>query len=155
MGFNIKTDLMDIEFEPTRVEQTNINICLNATLKRYHVPEIEHKIHVTNEILRSCLHTLPFTYNPKVILVVMLMNCALYTNAFTPGGGVSTSVIPCIILTEVNFDYNRHCQLQFGQYAKLNQENTQKIHQPTAKRPGRPEIFFQAYHTTYKGVQVF
>ena len=43
---------------------------------------------------------------------------------FPPKGGVSTSVSTNTIFTGVKFDYNKHCHLQFFQYAQVNQENT-------------------------------
>ena len=52
------------------------------------------------------------------------MKFALWLNFFPPTVGVSISVSPCIIFTEVKFDYNKHCQLPFIQYTQLHQDNT-------------------------------
>ena len=112
---------MGREFEPLRVELTNINIDLNTTSTRDHVPDIDIHISIVKDRARTCHHTLTFNHIPKFILVAMLMKCLLWLNMLPPKGGVYASVIPRTILTGVKFDYNKHCRLQFEQYAQVQQ----------------------------------
>ena len=114
-----------------------ININTNPTI--HHTPDIERQIYVIKEIERAFCHTLPFKHVSKVILIDMFMNCELWIDSFLKKGGVYESVSSCTIFTGVNFDYNKYCNLRFFQYAQVHQEK----HQPTAKQPGRTEMFFQ------------
>ena len=120
-GFNIKTALMEREFEPMRVGLTKIKIDLNTTSTSQHVTETERHILAMKERARECCHTLPLNHTSKVIIVSVLMNCELCIKTFPPKGGVSTSVSTCTILTGLQFDYNKYCQIKFGQYAQVHQ----------------------------------
>ena len=94
-----------------RLELANMKIDINTTSISKHIPDIEIYICIIKYKARSCHHTLPFKHIPKLILVSILINCTLWLNMFPPKVGVSTSVIPPTILTGLNFDYNKHCQL--------------------------------------------
>ena len=112
---------MDRKFEPMWVYLTNIKIEVNNNFIIYHVPEIEHQISVIKDIARACYHNLPFKHTPKVIPVDVFMKFSLWPNMFPPKGVVYKSVIPHTIMAGVKFDYNKHCQLKFGQYSQLHQ----------------------------------
>ena len=129
-----------------------MNIDLNTTSTSEHVPDIERQIYVIKKISRSCHHTIPFNHIPKVIQVSLFMNCALWINVLPQKLVVSTSVSPCIILTEVNFDYNKHCRLQFFQYAQLYQEKT-----PTNSQASKTSraIFFRPSIKYLRGYKFF
>ena len=98
-----------------------MKIDINNTLTSDNVPGIERQILIIKERLRACRHTLPFKQKPKVVLVYMLLNYALWINIFPPKGGGSISVSPCTILTGVKFDYNKHFLLKFDQYVQMHQ----------------------------------
>ena len=96
-----------------------------------HVPEIERQIRVLKERTRACSHSLPFTHPPRLILIDMMHNAALWVNVFPPKGGVST-ISPRSLTTGIKFDYAKHCQLSFGSYAQVHEEN-----QPTNNQQPR------------------
>ena len=103
-----------------RIENTKID--LNTSSSRNNIPEIEHQIHVINDRLKNCRHTLPFKHIYNLIIVAMLINCKMWIKKFPQKGGDYASVIPLTILLGVKFDYNEHLQLQFVQCAKVQQE---------------------------------
>ena len=107
-----------------RVKLSNIKVDLNTTATNKRVTDIEHQICVHKDKSRACHHNIPLNHIPKVIKVSILMNCTLWINVLPPKGGVYTSVSSCTIFAGVNFDYNKHCQMQFGQYSQVDQENT-------------------------------
>ena len=93
----------------------------NFATRSEHVPEIERQIRVLKERARACRHTLPFKYLPRLIVIEMMNNCALWLNVFPPKGGVST-ISPRTLITGVKFDYTKHCKLPFGAYAQVHEE---------------------------------
>ena len=112
------------EFEPRREKPIKTKIELNTSSSSEHVPDIEPQIHDINEISRSRCHTLPLKHVPRVILVSMLMNCTLCLKTFTQKVGFSTPFSPKTIFTVLNFYYNKHFRIQFGQYEQVHQQNT-------------------------------
>ena len=69
----------------------------------------------------ACRHTLPFKYLPRLIVIEMTNNCALWLNVSPPKGGVST-ISPRTLITGVKFDYTKNCKLPFGSYAQVHEE---------------------------------
>ena len=121
-GFSVKYMLMDGEFVPIKHELASAGIILNTTSANEHVPKIERQIRVIKERVRATRHTLPFTMIPLTMLIELIYSSILWINAFPPKGGVSSSLSPRNIMTGIQFDYNKHCQLQFGDYVQAHQE---------------------------------
>ena len=94
----------------------------NFATANEHVPEIERQIRVLKERARACCHSLPFTYLPRLILIEMIHNAALWVNFFPPKGGVST-ISPQSLITGIKFDYTKYFQLSFEYYAQVHEEN--------------------------------
>ena len=115
--------LMDGEFVPMRTALLNMGVSLNTSSASEHVPEIERQHRAIKEQARACRHSLTFNMIPKIMITEMIYNCVLWINSFPPKGGVSSSVIPRTFLTGVRFDYNCHCQLAFGAYTQVHEEN--------------------------------
>jgi hypothetical protein len=110
-GFQVKCLLMDGEFVPLKHELASRGIALNTTSANEHVPKIERQIRVIKERVRATRHTLPFKVLPLTMLIELVYSSILWINAFPPKGGVSTNLSPRNIMTGIQFDYNKHCQL--------------------------------------------
>jgi hypothetical protein len=99
-----------------------VGIVLNTTAAKEHVPKIERQICVIKERVRAIRHTLPFKMIPLIMLINLIYSSILWINAFPPKGGVSTHLSPRNIMTGIQFNYNKHCQLPFGSYVQAHQE---------------------------------
>jgi hypothetical protein len=113
---------MDGEFVPLKHELASRGIVLNTTSANEHVPKIERQIRVIKERVRATRHTLPFKVLPLIMLIELVYSSIPWINAFPPKGGASTNLGPRNIMTGIQFDNNKHCQLQFGSYAQAHQE---------------------------------
>jgi hypothetical protein len=112
---------MDGEFVSLRHNSSLAGIVLNTTAANEHVPKIERQIRVIKECVRATRHTLPFNTIPLIMLIGLISSSILWINAFPPKGGVSTNLSPRNIMTGIQFDYNKHCQLQFGSYVQAHE----------------------------------
>jgi hypothetical protein len=65
-----------------------------------------------------------------IMLFELIYSSTLWINAFSPKGGVSSTLSPRNVMTGIQFDYQKHCRLQFGSYVQAHQEpsptNTQE-----------------------------
>jgi hypothetical protein len=77
---------------------------------------------VIKERVRVTRHTLPFKVIPLTMLIELIYSSILWINTFPPKGGVSTNLSPRNIMTGIQFDYLKHCKLQFGSYVQAHQE---------------------------------
>jgi hypothetical protein len=64
-------------------------------------------------------HTLPFTYLPKVMVIAIVGIATTWVKSFPAKGGISSRLSPRTVLTGERFDYNKHCCIDFGAYAKV------------------------------------
>jgi hypothetical protein len=121
-GFTVKFMLMDGALVPLRHDLSVAGIVLNTTAANEHVPKIERQICVIKERVRATRHTLPFKMIPLIMLINLIYSSVLWINTFPPKGSVSTNLSPRNIMTGIQFDYNKHCQLPFGSYVQAHQE---------------------------------
>ena len=112
-GFKLTNANLDGKFIPMRRHLQEMGITGNFATRSEHVPEIERQIRVLKERARACRHTLPFKYLPRLIVIEMMNNCALWLNVSPPKSGIST-ISPRTLITGVRFDYTKHCKLPFG-----------------------------------------
>ena len=99
-----------------------------------HVPEIERQHRVTKERAHACRSTLPFEVLPKLLLIKMVNNCALWINMFPAKGG-TPNVSPRTLMTGIKLDYSKHCSLPFGSYVQVHDEPS-PTNSPTARTVG-------------------
>ena len=123
-GFNLKVALMDPEFECLTEKLRQIGVRLNIASMGEHVPEAERRIRVLKERIRAERCTLPFKYLPKVMLKALVAFCVFWINFFPAMGGVSKTVSPRTIITEVPPDFTTHCRIPFGAYAQVYENPT-------------------------------
>jgi hypothetical protein len=106
-----------------RDELITHGINLNTTAASEHVPDVERKIRVLKERARALRSTLPFKIIPGRIIIEMLANVVPWINAFLQSSGVSKTFSPRTIMTGTALDFNKHCQIPFGAYAEVHEDN--------------------------------
>ena len=122
-GLQVDNALLDGEFVPLCTDLLTLGINTNFATRNKHVPEIERQHRVIKERARACRHSLPFKVLPRLMLVKMVKNCALWLNMFPPKGGIG-SMSPRTLITGIKLDYKKHCQLPFGSYVQVHEEPT-------------------------------
>ena len=98
------------------------------------MPGIERQHRVIKERARACRHTLPFEVLPRLLLVEMVNNFALWINMFPAKGGI-TNASPRTLMTGIKLDYNKHCRLTLGSYVQVHEEPS-LTNSPTARTIG-------------------
>ena len=78
----VDNDLLNGKFVPLCTDLLNLGINRNFATHNEHVPEIERQHRVIKERARACRHDLPFKVLPRLMLVEMVNNCALWLNIF-------------------------------------------------------------------------
>jgi hypothetical protein len=88
-----------------------------------HVGEVERSIRTVKERLRACVHGLPFTRLPKIMIAHMVVDVVRCLNMFPAAHGISATLSPLSLVTGVpSPDYN-HLRLEFGSYVQLFADN--------------------------------
>ena len=118
-GLQVDNALLDGEFVPLCTDLLTLGINPNFATHNEDVPKIERQHRVIKERAWACRHSLPFKVLPRLMLVEMANNCALWINMFPPKGGIG-SVSPRTLITGIKLDYKKHCQLPFGSYVQLH-----------------------------------
>ena len=82
--------------------------------------------------------------------VQMVYNCNFWLNVFPPTPGVSDPISPRELLTGLEIDYNKHCQLEYGTYAQVHEEhNNSMVPRTTGAISMRPTGNAQGGHFFY------
>ena len=123
MLLQVDNALLNGEFVPLCTDLLTLGINPNFATRNEHVPKIERQHRVIKERARACRHSLPFKVLPRLMLVEMVNNCALWLNMFPPKGVIG-SVSPRTLITGIKLDYKKHCQLPFGSYVQVHEEPT-------------------------------
>ena len=122
-GFHISLMMMDGQFESLRGDLADLQIGLNTVSNDEHVPDIERHIRTMNERARSVYNMLPFKKMPSRLTIEMVSSSTFWWNSFPPVGGVSDTLSPQAIVTGLEVDYEKHCQLEFGTYVQTHEES--------------------------------
>ena len=107
-GLQVDNALLDGEFVPLHTDLRTPGINPKFATQNEHVPKIERQHRVIKECARACRHALPVKVLPRLMLVEMVNNCALWLNMFPPKGGIE-SVSPRTLMTGIKLDYKKHC----------------------------------------------
>jgi hypothetical protein len=121
-GFNVRTILMDNEFE--KVKDNVHQAVLNTTAASEHVGDIERRIRVIKERCRSIICTLPYTHIPQIMLVHLLHHVVMWLNNFPVANGVSTQFSPRELVLRHKLDFKHHCRAPFGAYCEVHEDNS-------------------------------
>ena len=86
-----------------------------------HIPEIERQHRVIKERAHACRSTLLFEVLPRLLLIEMVNNCALWINMFPAKGGIS-NVSPRTLMIGIKLYYSKNYRLSFGSYVQFHDE---------------------------------
>ena len=106
-----------------KYELVSAGIILNATSANEHIPKIERQIRVTKERVCATREHITIQRDPtNYAHQSHLYLSTLWIDAFPPKESTSLPVSPHDILSGIQFDFNKHCKLQFGIYVWGHQE---------------------------------
>jgi hypothetical protein len=66
---------------------------------------------------------LPFWKMPAQMIIEMLYSSTFWLNSFPVADEVSTMLSPWAIISGMQIDYAKHCQLEFGTYVQTHEEH--------------------------------
>lgn len=122
-GFRVTLILADNQFESLRDDLADLHVHLNITARDEHVPEIERFHRTIQERVRAIYNTLPFKKVPQLLVAEMINHAVYWRNMFPLKGGISTTESPSELVLNRKLDYNKHCQLEFGEYVQTHEES--------------------------------
>ena len=102
-----------------------LGVTMNYTGTDEHVPEAERNNQTIAECIRVAYHWLPYKTVPKVMLRYLAMICTKQLNIFPAKGGVMPYYSPHVLINGRQYDYEKDCQVEFGDYVQAN--NSLKI----------------------------
>jgi hypothetical protein len=123
-AFRITNILGDGEFECTRgFIATDLKSELNICGEDEHVPDIEQCIRTVKEQTRCTYNVTPFDRFPPKMISEMVMLSIFWLNAFPHRLGISHTMSPRSIVTgtDVDYSYNKHCRIKYGQYVQTHE----------------------------------
>ena len=109
-----------------------MGITLNTASNDEHVDDIERQIRTIKERCKSIYNTLPFHKMPARLVIEMVYASVFWLNSFAPNDGVSKFMSPRTIVTGLQVEFNRHCQLEFGTYTQVHEEHDNSMDSRTA-----------------------
>jgi hypothetical protein len=57
------------------------------------------------------------------MITKMVSHSVFWLNMFPPNDGISDTMSPRSIITGQSVDYNKHCRLEFGEYAQVHEDH--------------------------------
>ena len=88
-----------------------------------HAHEIESNNRVIKERFRIVYYRFPYKEIPRINIRHLEMNVIQNLNLFPAKKGVSAQYTPYMILSQRNWYYNKHPQVEFGAYVQASQFN--------------------------------
>jgi hypothetical protein len=95
---------------------------MNYSNPQEHVPEAERNNSVIKERIRANYHRLPYKRLTRLMVKILVTECAKKLNFFPRKNGISPYFSPRMILHQRNLDYAKHCQYAFGTYVQAHDE---------------------------------
>ena len=117
-GFNVVSIIGDLEFEPIRSDLLPIDLMTEAVDD--HVDEAEKSIRTIKESVRCMLHSMPFKYIPKFMLIRLLGQAVKSWNQLPVHNGVSTQLSPMSIKVGRKMPSYESLKLTFGTYVQVH-----------------------------------
>ena len=130
--FQVTLALMDNQFRPLE-GNIPVKVQLNTVSADDHVGLTERYIRKMKERSWSVVSVLPFEFLPRSLLRGIVESRNFWLNSFPRKEGILKVYSPRTIILEKNTDYNKHCQLETGQYVKVHEksDNTMKTRTKT------------------------
>jgi hypothetical protein len=120
-GFTVTVVATDQEFNYMRGELAENGAMLNETSADEHVGEIERFIHTMKERICATYNSLPFERLPTRLVTEMVNSAVFWWNSFPGNSAISDCLSPSEIVLRRGLDYQKHCQLEFGEYVQTHE----------------------------------
>ena len=65
------------------------------------------------------------------MLIHLVKNTVFWLNSFPVTDGISSTHLPCYIMTGKELDYNKHVRLEFGEYVQTHEKHNNTMAQRT------------------------
>jgi hypothetical protein len=130
-GFMLEIVEVDGQFEPLRGALSELGATLNRCSLEKHVPVAERWIHTLKERCWCIYNTLPFKKLPGMMMVQMVSTCNFWLNIFPPKYGISRNINTRELIPGTRIDYNKHIQVEFGEYVQIHEEHDNTMHTRT------------------------
>ena len=70
----------------------------------------------------TTLNIMHFKKVPKCVIIELVYFIALWLNAFQANMRIAEVYFPREIITGQQLDYNKHCEIDFGEYVEIHDE---------------------------------
>jgi hypothetical protein len=117
--------LGDGEFENLQDSLLHNGVHLNICAPGEHIPEVERKMRMVKERIRSILTTLPFKTLPPILVAHAVIFSTMWLNFLAPKGRISNSLSPQAIVTGLSPNADKHCKIPFGGYTQVYVDSPQ------------------------------
>ena len=87
---------------------------------------IECKTRVLKERVRARRSALPYDKLPIIVTIDLVKDVVTWLNSFPSKSALVPSVGVRSLITGVQFDYNLHCRVEFGQYCEVHEDKDRK-----------------------------
>ena len=132
-GFRVNEAHTDNEFEPMRAQLMDVKVNLNVASNNEHIPEIERHIRTVKDRVRCMYNAVSFKKMPSCMIMEIVTSATFWLNMFPPADGVSKVISSRRgIIHGLTVDYNKHCQLEFGSYAQVEEEHDNSMQTRTS-----------------------
>ena len=126
-GFRVTLLLADNQFASLSTDLATLGVATNIVSRDEHVPDIERYIRTIKDRVRSQYSVLPFNHIPPLLLTELVYAQVFWRNMFVAPDGISTTMSPSEIILNRKIDYNKHCQLEFGDYVQTHEEHDNSL----------------------------
>ena len=111
------------QFEPIKADADNAGMAGNTTLIYEHEPFIKCHIRTIKDRSISVYSTFPFKKVPVRMIIELVSESVFWFHVFPHHDGISTTIIPRDIITDMTLDYNHHCKNQYGYYVQTHEKH--------------------------------
>jgi hypothetical protein len=113
-GMMVEVCLVDNESGSICGPMMEIGIHMNVCAPNEHVPKIERNIRTVKERIRGIITILSFQKIPMMMITHAVIFSTMWLHFFPPKDGVSPTLSPQAIVTELALNAEKHFRLPFG-----------------------------------------
>jgi hypothetical protein len=141
----------DREFDPLRGGTIfdAMQASLNTTSNDKHISEAERLIRTVKDRSRCVYTTVPFKCMPTCMTVELVYASVFWLNMFPATNGVSNTISPRGLISDLKLYYGKHCRIKFGVYVQHHGQSHDRRHRsPTHRKRPRWLLFHESRHRT-------
>ena len=121
------TDLsVDPEFAGMTGSFAEEGVRMNPASAREHVAGVERKTRLLKERIRCRWSQLPYEKIPSLMVSELAKDVVGWLNQFPTKSGIYSNVGLRTIMSGIQYDYRKHCRVEFGQYYQVHEDKENK-----------------------------